>query len=72
MKHLFPIYGMCGILWLGACTPVATQPEESLFTTQEDFPNLLNVKNVPEQAVEGDLNLFSDLGAWRCTLLYTK
>ena len=64
MKHLFPIYGMCGILWLGACTPVATQPEESLFTTQEDFPNLLNVKNVPEQAVEGDLNLFSDLGAW--------
>ncbi len=64
MKHLFSIYGMCGILWLGACTPVATQPEESLFTTQEDFPNLLNVKNVPEQAVEGDLNLFSDLGAW--------
>ena len=64
MKHLFPIYGMCSILWLGACTPVATQPEKSLFTTQEDFPNLLNVKNVPEQPVDGDLNLFSDLGAW--------
>ena len=64
MKHLFPIYGMCSILWLGACTPVATQPEKSLFTTQEDFPNLLNVKNVPEQSVDGDLNLFSDLGAW--------
>ena len=45
-------------------TPVATQPEKSLFTTQEDFPNLLNVKNVPEQPVDGDLNLFSDLGAW--------
>ena len=44
--------------------PVATQPEKSLFTTQEDFPNLLNVKNVPEQPVDGDLNLFSDLGAW--------
>ena len=58
MKHLFPIYGMCSILWLGACTPVATQPEKSLFTTQEDFPNLLNVKNVPEQPVDGDLNLF--------------
>ena len=28
------------------------------------FPNLLNVKNVPEQSVDGDLNLFSDLGAW--------
>ena len=53
MKHLFPIYGMCSILWLGACTPVATQPEKSLFTTQEDFPNLLNVKNVPEQSVDG-------------------
>jgi putative isomerase len=25
---------------------------------------LLNVKNVPEQPVDGDLNLFSDLGAW--------
>ena len=48
----------------GACTPVATQPEKSLFMTQEDFPNLLNVKNVPEQSVDGDLNLFSDLGAW--------
>ena len=34
-----------------------------MFTTQEDFPNLLNVKNVPEQPVDGDLNLFSDLGA---------
>ena len=28
------------------------------------FSNLLNVKNVPEQSVDGDLNLFSDLGAW--------
>ncbi len=64
MKHLFSIYGMCGILWLGSCTPAATQPGETLFTTQEDFPNLLNVKNVPEQPAGGDLNLFSDLGAW--------
>ena len=64
MKHLFPIYGMCSILWLGACTPVATQPEKSLFTTQEDFPNLLNVKNVPAVIPDAEtLAKFSDFCA---------
>ena len=48
----------------GGIVPGRYTARKSLFTTQEDFPNLLNVKNVPEQSVDGDLNLFSDLGAW--------
>lgn len=64
MKHFFSVYGLCGTLFLGACTSPANQSSETLLVSQEDFPNLIRIKNVPEKSKEYGLYLFSDQGAW--------
>lgn len=40
------------------------QGEERLLKEQQDFYNLIRVKNVPAQARDYNLSVFSDLGAW--------
>lgn len=61
MKNILSICCVCSVL--AACTsPV--QQSGTLLSSQEDFPNLIRIKNVPEQPGDYDLYLFSDLGAW--------
>lgn len=61
MKNILSICCVCSVL--AACTSPVQQDGTQLFS-QEDFPNLIRIKNVPEQPGDYDLYLFSDQGAW--------
>ena len=61
MKNILSICCVCSVL--AACTSPVQQDGTQLFS-QEDFPNLIRIKNVPEQPGDYGLYLFSDQGAW--------
>lgn len=49
----------------GICIPLSAQsPQGDLLSRQQDFYNLINIKNVPQHEKTNDLSVFSDLGAW--------
>lgn len=55
--------GICSIALICSCNTPTTNTS-FLNEQQKDFPNLINIKNVPSEQHEYDLYLFSDLGAW--------
>ncbi len=64
MKNIFSIFCVC--LMLAACSSPARQDkqDDTCSFSQDDFPNLIRIKNVPERQGDSELYLFSDLGAW--------
>ena len=65
MKNKELILALSSILLFGACgnNSVATQ-EVRLNKTQEQFPNLLNIKNIPKDQRDRSTYVFTDYGAW--------
>lgn len=51
------------VLTIGSACKEGTAPQE-LFTQQDNFVNLINIKNIPASENEKGLFVFSDLGAW--------
>ncbi|MGN0195291.1 MAG: MGH1-like glycoside hydrolase domain-containing protein [Candidatus Cryptobacteroides sp.] len=56
-----PVLAACVV---SGCCGQADAPAEALLSKQEDFANLINIKNVPEQSRYWDAFVFRDLGAW--------
>lgn len=52
------------IIFLCSCNGSATSTKEELLSTQEDFCNLINIKNVPEKEDSYGRFVFADLGSW--------
>lgn len=66
MKSPF-LFGAAALCLLTACTPSQqSDGGEALLSRQDDFYNLIDIKNVPTQPRNRyvDLNLMADLGAW--------
>ena len=59
-KKIADIFGIwfCAILLFANCAP-----KESVDFV-EDFPDLLNIKNIPDQPSDGEAFCFADRGAW--------
>ena len=60
-------YLYTGLLLLGAAFSCCTNPQESkeeLKSSQADFKNILNIKNIPASQKDKDCFAFSDNGAW--------
>ena len=60
---------LCCALLLGACSTNSTQTtkeqrQDYLFTKQDDFANLLNIKNAPKEARDRSTYVFTDYGSW--------
>ncbi len=56
-----PVLAACVV---SGCCGQKGAPAESLLSKQEDFANLINIKNVPEQSRHWGAYVFRDLGAW--------
>ncbi len=60
-------YLYTGLLLLGAafsCTNNSQESKEELKSSQAEFKNLLNIKNIPANQKDRDCFAFSDNGAW--------
>lgn len=69
MKTNFKLFTLQIIATMSMCTACCnksnTYPQAPLLSSQTDFYNLINIKNVPQNASEiEDKNVLSDLGAW--------
>lgn len=67
MKKIVKILSLSGavLCLLGACNQPSGQVQTGdLMSQQDEFYNLINIKNVPQQERYYDAYVFSDLGAW--------